>query len=128
MRKDLTVPCKAFIARTRGHGSVGIMTLRRDFLKTAAGVGTLGANQGKTTTYAACGIAVARKMVRRGDLGVIHFCRIAHPQLHKAVAYILDQADCVIGVEPGAEGAAFLGSRGTLVVRGDDCQVFAQES
>ena len=108
------------------RGSVGIMTLRRDFLKAAAGVGALGAEERPGAGSATDGLAVAREMVRRGDLGVVHFCRIAHRGLRDAASYVLDRADCMIEIEPGTEGAAFLGSRATLVVHGWDWRVFGQ--
>jgi hypothetical protein len=104
------------------------MTRRRDFVKTAAGLGTLGAGKKERNGCAVTGLFGARQMVRRGLLGAIHFCRIAHPGLRDVASYILDWADCVIEIEPDSEGTAFLGSRGTLVVRGGGWRVFAQES
>jgi hypothetical protein len=103
------------------------MTGRREFLIAAVGVGARGGNKKERSGYAGAVVAAARQIVRRGELGAIHFCRIAHPGLRNAASCILDCADCVIEIEPDAEGAAFLGSRGTLVVSGGAWRVFAQE-
>ena len=105
------------------------MTRRREFLK-AAGVGALRPNQPEPMRRRLCVIAVtaARDIVRRGELGAIHFCRIADPGLREAASYILDGAECVIEIEPGTAGTTFLGSRGTLVASGGGCRVFSQAS
>ena len=102
------------------------MTTRRGFLRAAAGAGTL-ANKGEPGGHTFTSLGVARSLVRRGELGKIHFCRAGDLGLRDAASYILDRADCVIEIEPDAEGAAILGSRGTLAVWGGEWRVFAQE-
>jgi len=101
------------------------MTTRRSFLR-AAGAGAF-ANKREPSGNAVASLGLARRMVRRGELGTIHFCRVADLGLRDAASYILDQADCVIEIESDTEGAAILGSRGTLAVCGGEWRVFAQE-
>jgi len=99
------------------------MTGRRAFLK--AGSGTMlriqGAPSGAT-------LAQARGLIRRGALGPIAFCRIAHEGMASAARYVLDQVDCIIDIEPEERGLAFLGTRATLCISAKGVRLFASES
>ena len=95
------------------------MTGRREFLK-AAGGGTLA-----VTRVDGSDVRRAREMVRRGELGAIHYCRVGHPGFRAAALCILGQRDCVIEIERETEGVAILGSGATLVVGREGWRVFA---
>ena len=97
-------------------------------MKAAVGVSTLAAHKNPGTGYKLTSAAAARKIVRRGELGAIHFCRMADLGLRDAASYILERAHCVIEIEPDAEGVAFLGRRGTLVMSGSEWRVYSQQS
>jgi hypothetical protein len=94
------------------------MTDRRSFLK--AGSAILMPSPHRET------LQQARDLVREGKLGFIGFCRIAHDDLRSTAEFVLSghPADCVIGVEPEADGATFLGSYATLTVSNIGWRVF----
>src|SRR5579864_4842438 len=103
------------------------MTGRREFLKAAGAIGmTKRKNTGDNIPggRAVASVTLARELLRCGELGPVRFCRIGHSDLRPAAAYILGRADCRIEIHAGAAGAAFLGSRATLVVSGEVCRVF----
>ena len=55
-------------------------------------------------------------------LGKIHLCRVAHEGLLGIVP-----RGCIAEVDPGTEGAAFLGSDATLVVNRNGWRVFSAD-
>ena len=72
----------------------------------------------------------ARQIVQRGDVGRVVFCRVKHAGLMAAARDVLDQGTCggAIEVDADAEGVAFLGERGTLVVDRRGCKLFECKS
>lgn len=85
------------------------MTGRRDFLKAAGSALVL-------SVPASTACRSARRLVRRGSLGRIGFCRVEHVTLIPALRFVLDGANCVVEVDPARRGAALLGSDATLVL------------
>lgn len=89
------------------------MTARRDFLKlSAAGVIQAGPRH----------LDRARKLVRSGALGRLVFCRVGDAALLAVVERVT--SGCIIEVDPAFQGAAFLGSRATLVIDRAGCHLF----
>lgn len=99
------------------------MTGRRAFLKASSG--TMFRIQGAPSRGT---LAQARGLVRRGALGPIAFCRIAHEGLASAARYVLDQGPCIIDIEPEERGMALLGARATLCICAKGIRFFASES
>ena len=100
------------------------MTERRAFLKTAGAV-----IAHRQTALSHRIVEQARALVRNGKLGRVAFCRVAHEDLLPTARYVLGPAtaSCIIGIEPGAGTAAFLGSRATLSMSGGRCRLFTEE-
>lgn len=73
-------------------------------------------------------LAQARGLVRRGALGSIAFCRIAHEGLASAARYVLDQCPCIVDIEPEERGLTLLGANATLCISAKGIQLFARES
>jgi hypothetical protein len=98
------------------------MTARRNFLK-AFGAAAV-RRSGRLANRPAL-VEEAREIVRRGVLGRVCFCRVGNPAILAQARSILPAAmrDCIIELNPAAEGAAFLGTRATLVISGGACRV-----
>jgi hypothetical protein len=99
------------------------MTGRRAFLKASSG--TMFRIQGAPSRGT---LAQARGLVRRGALGPIAFCRIAHEGLVSAAQYVLGQGHCIVDIEPEEPGLALLGARATLSISAKGIRLFARES
>jgi hypothetical protein len=100
------------------------MTARRDFLK------AFGAAAVRPAAKQHAVVEEAREAVRRGVLGRVCFCRVGDPAILVEARSILAPAlgDCIIELNPAAEGAAFLGSRATLVISGGACRILPSQS
>lgn len=104
------------------------MTARRDFLKTAGGAALAGTALEGTSGLPATVLQDARQLIRSGRLGRVGFCRVAHPSLLPAVAFVLGGGARVSEVNAGTDGIVFLGSRATLAVDQHGWRLFARET
>lgn len=68
-------------------------------------------------------IREARAIIASGALGEVHLCRVTDTGLLAEIQPVLTDCSgfCIAEVDPAADGAIFLGSAATLVVRGGGC-------
>ena len=59
-----------------------------------------------------------RRLLGTGGVGAVRFCRVSHRALLPAARFVLEGAcrDCIVDIDPAADGVVILGSRATLAV------------
>lgn len=103
------------------------MTHRRDFLKSSSAALCM---QPSAVVPPSGLLRQAREMIGCGALGRIEFCRVQNTGLRSGLRYVLDRVapSCICEVDAAAEGTSILGSRGTLLVTENACQIFLRDA